>query len=319
MFRNPTLRRSDPRPARAATTLLALALFAGLALPLQAATPIDETRPLDPRGRVEIDNVKGSIDVRAWDRSEVRITGSLGEGVEKLEITGDRQYLSVKVKYPNRGSGLGFFTGSDRSEPTDLVLMVPLRADLDIDSVSASVKVAGVAPAELSIDSVSGDVDVAGAPDEIDVDSVSGDLRLVVNSRNVDVETVSGEIELRGRLSDEVSIETVSGDAQVQVVESALRRFSGASVSGDLSLRTALAGNGRIDLETVSGDVDLYLPRGLSAGVRGETFSGSLRAPGADIQRPRHGPGASFEHRYGSGEGEVSIETFSGDATLHMD
>lgn len=317
MQRHPMPRRHGPRPARAAALLLGL--LAGAALPLQAATPIDETRPLDPRGRVEIDNLKGSIDVRAWDRPEVRITGSLGDGVERLEIEGDRQHLSVKVKYPNRGSGLGFFTGSDRADPTDLVLMVPLQANLDIDSVSAGIKVTGVAPSELSIDTVSGDVDVAGAPDEIDADAVSGDLVLVVNSRSVQVETVSGDIDLRGRLTDEVSVESVSGEVDVRVVESRLRRFSGASVSGDLDLRTALADNGRIELETVSGDVDLYLPRGLSANVRGETFSGNLRAPDADIQRPRHGPGASFEHRYGNGDGDVSIETFSGNAALYLD
>ncbi|AWV08184.1 DUF4097 family beta strand repeat-containing protein [Marilutibacter maris] len=319
MSAHPTLRRNPARPARIAAPALAIGLLAALALPLQAATPIDVGRPLDPRGRLEIDNLKGSIDVRAWDRPEVRITGNLGDGVEKLEISGDRSSLSVKVKYPNRGSGLGFFTVSDRTEPTELVLMVPLRADLDIDSVSARIKVVGVAPSELSINTVSGDVDVAGAPDEIEVDAVSGDLKLVVNSRNVDAETVSGEIDLQGRLTDEVSVETVSGDAHVRVLESSLRRYSGASVSGDLSLRTGLAGNGRIKMETVSGDVDLYLPRDLSANVHGESFSGSLRAPGATIDRPRHGPGASFEHRYGNGDGDVSIETFSGDANLHLD
>lgn len=311
--------RHTPHRVRAVAPLFAFGLLACLALPMQAATPINEVRPLDPRGQLEIDNVKGSIDVRAWDRPEVKITGNLGEGVEKLEISGDRQRLSVKVKYPNRGSGLGFFTGSDRSEPTDLVLMVPLRADLEIDAVSARVKVSGVAPSRLSIDAVSGDVEVAGAPDEIDVDAVSGDLTLVVNSRKVDVETVSGDIDLQGRLTDEVSVETVSGEANVRVIESSLRRFSATSVSGDISLRTALAGNGRVEMETVSGDVDLYLPRGLSATVRGESFSGRLRAPGAEIHRPKHGPGSRFEHRYGDGKGEISIETFSGDASLHLD
>src|SRR5689334_24401040 len=103
-----------------------------------AATPINETRPLDGRGHLTVENLKGSIEVRAWDRREVRIEGSLGQGVEKLEITGDAQHLSVKVKYPKTG-GLGFFSGSDKSEPSLLRLMVPLQADLDIDAVSADV------------------------------------------------------------------------------------------------------------------------------------------------------------------------------------
>ncbi|WP_167285215.1 DUF4097 family beta strand repeat-containing protein [Marilutibacter alkalisoli] len=301
------------------TTARTLTLaFALLALPALAATPIDETRPLDPRGRVEIDNLKGSIDVQAWDRNEVKITGTLGEGVEKLDVSGTPSRLKIKVQYPNRGK-VGLFGGSDRAEPSQLLLMVPLRADLEIDSVSADIKVSGVAPSELSIDTVSGDVDVAGAPDSIDVDSVSGDITLVVNSRKADVETVSGDIRLRGRLDGEVSIETVSGDAEVRVLESSLRRLTGSTVSGDIDASTALAGNGRIKLETVSGDVDLRMPRNLSASVRGKSFSGSLRAPGADILRPRHGPGASFTHTYGDGSGEIVVETFSGDFTLRVE
>lgn len=283
-----------------------------------AGTPINQTHPLDPRGHVEIDNLKGSIDVRAWDRPEVKIEGVLGQGVEKLEVEGDQQRLTVRVKYP-RGGGMGLFGGADKSEPTELRLMVPLRADLDIDSVSADVNVLGVASNELSIDSVSGDVIVAAAPQEASVDSVSGDLQLTLNSRRVSAESVSGDLNLRGRLDGEVDVETVSGRVDVAVLESRLHKLTGASVSGDISIATALTNNGRISLETVSGDLHLALPRDLSANVRGESFSGDLNAPGAQIIRPRHGPGSSFEHRYGSGDGDITIETFSGDATLRLD
>ncbi|MBB1059187.1 DUF4097 family beta strand repeat-containing protein [Marilutibacter spongiae] len=301
-----------------ASPVLASALFVA-ALPALAGTPINETRPLDPRGSVDIDNLKGRIEVRAWDRAEVQITGTLGKGVEKLEITGDKRHLDIEVKYPNRGSGLGFFTSSDKSEPSDLVVMVPLRANLEIDSVSADIDVAGVAPDSLSIDTVSGDATVAGAPGELSVDSVSGDLKLTVNSRNVSIDSVSGDIRLSGRLDGEVAIDSVSGEVEVRVIDSQLRRFSGETVSGDFDLRTALAPNARIDIESVSGDVDLHFPRSLSATVKASSFSGDLSAPDANIERPRHGPGASFTHRYGGGDADINLESFSGDVTLQFD
>lgn len=298
------------------TLTLALALLA--AAPTLAATPINETRPLDPRGRLEIENLKGRIEVRAWDRAEVKIEGSLGKGVEKLEIEGDRQHLAVRVKYPRSG-GLGFFSGSDKSEPTQLRLMVPRQADLEIDAVSADIDVNGVATGELSIDSVSGDVTVAAAPGEASIDSVSGDLHLTLNSDNVSTESVSGDLTLRGRLGGEVHVETVSGDIDIAGHQSSVRKLTGSSVSGDMRIGTALASKGRIALETVSGDVRLSVPRNLSANVRGESFSGDLAAPGAQISKPRHGPGSSFEHRYGNGDGEITLETFSGDARLQLD
>ena len=136
--------------------LVALAAWSAGA---RAATPINETRALESRGRIEVDNIKGRIQVRAWDRPEVKISGSLGEGVEKLVVEGDAQHLVIRVKYPKSGGW-----GGKRSGSTDLQLTVPLRADLDIDSVSASVDVSGVAPSRLSIESVSGDVYVAAAP-----------------------------------------------------------------------------------------------------------------------------------------------------------
>lgn len=304
------LRRRMHIPAVACALLLA-------ATSAWADTPIDETRTLDPDGRIEIDNLKGRIDVEAWDRPEVKITGSLGDGVEKLEISGNARGLSVRVKYPNRG-GFGFLS-SDNTGPTRLHLMVPIRAELEIDSVAADVDVMGVAPAEVSIDSVSGNVTVVGAPRELAVESVSGDLRVTSNSREVDLATVSGDIRLGGRIDGEVSVGTVSGDADIAVHETAVRSVSATTVSGDITLRTALAAGGEIAMESVSGDIDLRLPASLSAEVRGESFSGDLDAPDARIERPRHGPGASFEHRYGSGDGEISIETFSGDARLRLE
>src|SRR6188768_2043415 len=90
-----------------------------------AATPIDETRALDARGRIDIENIKGRIQVRGWDRPEVKISGSLGEGVEKLVVEGDAQHLVVKVQYPKRGGW-----GDGKAGSSDLQLTVPIRAEI---------------------------------------------------------------------------------------------------------------------------------------------------------------------------------------------
>jgi hypothetical protein len=37
------------------------------------------------------------------------------------------------------------------------------------------------------------------------------------------------------------------------------------------------------------------------------------------VETAEYGPGASFRHRYGKGEGEISLETFSGNARLSLD
>src|SRR5690606_37778998 len=76
--------RLDRRTHRAGSSQpLALALCpAPASVPLSAATPITETRALDARGSVSVDNLKRRIQVRAWYRNDLQITGRLGDGVE---------------------------------------------------------------------------------------------------------------------------------------------------------------------------------------------------------------------------------------------
>lgn len=290
--------------------ILASLLLAGFALPALAASPIDETRPLDARGEVEVSNVKGSIEVRTWDRDEVRITGSLGDGVERLEIQGEGRKLSVRVRYPRNSSN---------AEATSLVLEIPRQASLDVGSVAASVDVQGVAGDELEIDSVSGRVTAVGAPRKASIESVSGDQRLNLNARDIDAESVSGRITLRGRIAGSIDIESVSGDIDVDTRGERLARLDVSTVSGDASVRTGIADGGRFDFESVSGDVRLVLPRDASAQVEAATFSGDIEAPGANVVHKRYGPGASMEHRYGAGNASIDIETFSGDVELALD
>lgn len=293
------------------TLPLSLALLAALSIaPAFAATPINETRALDPRGSIDVSNVKGRIQVRAWDRDEVRITGSLGDGVERLQIEGDRSSLEVKVRYPR---------SSNRAEPTTLILDVPQLAELDIEGVAVDIDVQGVAGRSLEIESVSGDVLAVGAPRQADISSVSGNLQLNLNSEQVDVESVSGNVALRGRISGEIAAETVSGDIRIDSRGEAMRKLDTSSVSGNASYVGGLAVGGRISAESVSGNIRLSLPKALSARVQGESFSGDLRAPEADINRPKYGPGSSFEHTYGGGDGEIRMETFSGSAELVLE
>jgi hypothetical protein len=297
-------------------SLLTLALVAALcSAHALAATPIDQTRALQPDGRIQIDNLKGRIQVRAWNRNEVHITGSLGEGVEKLIIDGSGDHLVVRVQYPKQ---MGTWR-SERTGPTDLSLQVPLRASLDIDSVSADVDVDGVAPHDLSIDTVSGDIVAAAAPGNVDIDSVSGDLRMTLNSGDVRVETVSGDVQLRGRLDGSVHGETVSGNLSIDSSGERLRKLSAGTVSGAVNVRAGLTDGGEIKAETVSGDIHLHMPRTLSARVNASSFSGTLKAPGARVNKEEFGPGSSFEQRYGSGSGSIHLETFSGDADLSLD
>jgi hypothetical protein len=58
-------------------SLVTLLLAAGHAI---AETPISESRSVSATARIEVSNVKGSVTVTGWDRNEVGISGTLGDG-----------------------------------------------------------------------------------------------------------------------------------------------------------------------------------------------------------------------------------------------
>lgn len=297
------------------TYLLGL-LFA--ASPALADTAIDQSRPLSATGQVSIENVKGSIVVRGWDRPEVRITGTLGEGVEKLEIEGDGDSLRIEVKNPGSGGGLFNWGGGDRSKPSVLEVTLPATASVNVESVSAGIDVTGVRGRRLSAESVSGSIDVRdSAPGEARFDTVSGDVDAELESRDVGADSVSGNISLGGRIGGRVSLDTVSGNASLDATS--LDRLTLSSVSGDGRLRTGLAEGGALSADTVSGRLSLDLPADTSARLRVETFSGSITSPVGEVKTQQYGPGKSLDARLGSGSGEIRLESFSGSVRIRIE
>lgn len=284
-------------------------------LPAFAGTPINETRPLAADGNVSIENIKGRIVVRTWAQPQVKITGSLGKGAERLEVDGDSRDLSIEVKYPEHRNGWNW--KRDDFEATVLEITVPQKASLDIESVAADVDVQQMAGRKLDVSSVSGNIVVtASSPGQASFENVSGDLTLRITTDSVDVENVSGDINLQGGLTGRVSVETVSGNATVMAKTLSKLQFS--SVSGDANLHAALATNGVVTGETVSGSLNINLPKTTSAQLSIETFSGDIKSPVGKVDREEYGPGKSLNARIGAGQGKVHLESFSGNVNVEL-
>ncbi|HWY25410.1 MAG TPA: hypothetical protein VNX47_10855, partial [Nevskia sp.] len=143
--------------------------------------PVNERRPLNADGRVFVNDVAGTVVVTAWERNEVLATGTLGYGVDRLEISGDPSDLSFVVKLPRHNHNVG---------ETELRLMVPAGAHVEVETVSADVSAQGVR-GPLKISTVSGDVGADVQSQEVAVQTVSGDLILRAPSKSTQANTVS--------------------------------------------------------------------------------------------------------------------------------
>jgi DUF4097 and DUF4098 domain-containing protein YvlB len=274
-----------------------------------AGEAVDFTKDADPDVTVEIENLAGSVKVTGWDLQQVKVGGTLGDDTEGLEFSGDRQHLEIEVEIPE-----GF--GRRRRDVTShLEIWLPVGSRLLVETVSASIEVTGIS-GQAELETVSGEVAVSGEPESLEVETVSGNVRLAGSQTAVVAESVSGSIILEG-VAERVEAASVSGD--VEVTASEIDRGQFETVSGSIEFAGGLSRKARLHLETHSGNLNLALPADTSATFEIETFSGRIdnEFGGPEPKRTsRYAPGKWLEFATGSGDAQVSIETFSGNVTL---
>ncbi len=273
---------------------------------VHAGKKIEEHRPADPQGDVEIVNISGKVEVTGWDRNEVEVRGSAGDNVERVDVTSAGTHTSIHVVSRSVRSW-----GSDGE--AHLIIHVPAKSMVSASLVSADFKVSGLS-GDLKLQGVSGDVsgEVGG---DVRASMVSGDLRLTAHSaKTIELKTISGDIQLIGGGGD-VDVTTVSGSATLELDEVSRGRFK--SVSGDLSAQLAVAGDAQIDAESVSGDVSMTFAGSPAAQFDVQSFSGDIKnCFGPKATESRYGPGSRLQFKSGEGRAHVQVQTKNGDVRL---
>ena len=142
------------------------------------------------------------------------------------------------------------------------------------------------------------------------MNTVSGDIEINRINADLDIRTVSGDLELAGTVSDEVYLESKSGDI---AYKGETEVFGAESISGDLEVRITCHA-GQVIAKTVSGDVNLCLA---DEDFRADivTVSGDISDETGSAMR-RRGIGI---YETGNGNAEVQIKTVSGDITLETE
>lgn len=274
-----------------------------------ADTPIQLRHDATATARVSISNVAGTVNVIAWDRNEVQVTGRLGDGAKPLAITGDNGHLEIKVE-PQGGSGWFNWGGDSRMASTTLELHVPKAASLEVDVVSAPLVIDGMDGGSIEVNTVSGKARINARTPSLKVDSVSGGIEQAGHAEQADLQTVSGDI-LAPSLGNRVELQTISG--RIQATGGPWQKLTLSTVSGNVQLNGGLTAGGGIDIDSMSGDVQLQVPANTNARLHASSFSGNLRSDFGTPTQPEHGPGSSLDASLGNGQGKINVETFSGD------
>jgi DUF4097 and DUF4098 domain-containing protein YvlB len=253
----------------------------GRAIGLDGRVLLAVSRPVTLRLRVQ----SGEIEVVATDKPQILAT------VSGTRLSGDLQLVQYGDLVELRNAGKPLKRGNVRIE-------VPRGTNLDFDSTSGDVTTRGVG-GDVRVRTMSGDVKVQGAR-RIDVETISGDVAVDANAK-ARLHTVSGNV-----------VATTSDPAAHLDFESA---------SGGLDWTGVCAKGCHIAVQTVSGDVKLNVDPKSSFELAYSSHSGELhddlnltvkRAP-----KRRHGEqGGWAEAVYGSGDGVIECDAFSGDLQI---
>jgi hypothetical protein len=283
-------------PIRSQTTTLA-AIALCLAAPLaRAGTPIDKHAPADPKGQVEISNTTGKVTVTGWDRNEVAVTGTLGDGSERLDFVSGDKLTRVQVVLPSKAW---------HTEDSELVVKVPAGSSVSVNTVSADIQVQGVNGSQ-RLQSVSANVATQAAAEDVEIKTVSGDLTVTGSDRKglLTMTTVSGNATVT-HVAGEVNGSTVSGDFRLGL--GAVDRSRLRTTSGDLSLAAFLPADGRLDIAP---------PLNVEFDV--SSFSGEIRncfGPKA-ARTDEYGPGKELRFTEGKDAARVRVKSLSGDVSV---
>lgn len=266
------------------------------------AKTVERNVPAQSRGQVEITNVAGEVQVQGWDRDEVQVRGDIDERVERVDVVAKDDLTVIKVVVPERsGSRIG----------ARLSIHVPQHSSLVLNTVSANQQIRDVGGSQ-RLQSVSGNIDTRLGDGYFEMRTVSGDVLAKGSDagRGLRVTTVSGDVRAEG-VGAEVEASTISGDLQIIAKETARALLK--SVSGDMSLRAALAAAAQVQAESVSGDIRFNFAEPVNAGFQVRTFSGDIDNCFSDDQATRSG-GAGKELRFTQGRGgaNVLVKTLSG-------
>ncbi|MBN2245049.1 MAG: DUF4097 family beta strand repeat protein [Candidatus Aminicenantes bacterium] len=321
-------------------TLAALTVFlAGISLAAsydreKYEEKFEKTVRLNKDGKVDLRNIAGDIEVKTWDKAEVRIDAlkisredSLEKAKEnagkvKIEVTEEGDALYIKTEYPKERI-------RSLNVSVDFWLTIPEGASININSVSGDVNAekiggalkAGSVSGEVTLmdirgtliaSSISGNVTVEKAGSGADCKSTSGDVELKNIVGDVDLNSVSGDILVQD-IKGSIDAETVSGDIELMNVADA-QEVKVKALSGEIVYEGDIKSNGRYYLQSHSGDVTLLIPGSSAFDIMAKSFSGGIDSEfditvsgkfGKEIKGSVNGGGA-----------EVNIKTFSGTIDL---
>lgn len=267
------------------------------------AQQTDTTFTVRPNARIQVQNFAGTIVIRGWERSAVRVVASRTRR-DEVRITGAESSVSIAT-----------VARSGAPAPLDYEITVPAGASLDVGGTYTDITLEGVR-GPVTATTVQGGVSLRGGDGVISLKSVEGIISVQDARGRIETNGVNRGLVLRNVTGDIVA-ETVNGSILLDGIESA--DVEAVTVNGRVIYDGVIQDRGRYRFATHNGSIVISIPERANATVSAVTYEGNVSSRFAIPASST--PGSTGVQRratfaLGTGSARVEAESFQGSITF---
>ena len=284
-------------PAGLTARLLAAFLLSSAMLWAASEGRIEKTFETTREPRISLNNVKGHVLVRGWDKAQVHVVYTVGS--PRVEV--DSEFLpdtgpADKVRFDTHVLDYNL-PATDQT--VNYTLDVPIGATLELRNTQGKIFVQGM-QADASVQSVGADISIRDYSGRLLVHSVAGDIEVIRPSGNVEAYSVTGNLHF---------------------VSPSTTRLHGSTTSGNILFEGDFMDRGDYILSAYSGDLDFNCPPAASYELTAKTLKGKVINTMPMTHRRESasplGVSNSLLGTHNTGKANVELTSFSGNIHIH--
>ncbi len=220
---------------------------------------------LSPGGSVRLNNINGGVEIKAWDKNEVKVDAvkhaNDKDMMDQLQIVvnASSNLVDIDTKYPDNSN-----IDNDDGPWVEYTITVPEDVNLD------------------RIKTVNGGIEISGLSGKVNASTINGTVRAGDVRSDCRLETVNGKVqadfaELKSGSS--VMLKTVNGSVAINLPASADARIKAKTANGQISNGFGLASSRESDEHSfgkIGDSVDGKIGNG-DAYIEAESVNGSIK------------------------------------------
>jgi hypothetical protein len=269
--------------------------------------------PLKDGGRIDLDNFNGSVEITAWDRDSVDITGQKYASTQdlleamKIDIVPSPDSIRIRTVRPvERRGNMG----------ARYILRVPRHVMLDrIMSSNGSIRVVGV----------QGDARLRSSNGSINISDLKGALEANTSNASIELRQFDGSANLRTS-NGSIRVDRVKGafeaitsnagiDARLKDMDPA-RPIRVETSNGNINLTLEQMKGHELRANSSNGSITIRLPDAIAAKVRAQTSNSSITSDFDVLVKGGLKSKTRLEGTIGDGAGLIDLGTSNGSIRL---